>query len=273
MSQIRITKPRRAASAGRRGREEPPLPLDLRDPDIIRAKRLQRRARRRLAPGPADHGLLALLTSWCDVMLWNENAMTIEHVLAVVPVADFGAAHEWYERFFGRPADNLPMEGRLVEWRVTGSGWVQVTSTPLARLSPAESRGGRPGPPHRRSRREGLGPRSDRDGEQRRPAVRDHRPRRQHDHLHRQLPDQILSHPFLPLSPLGPTRGSLTSYWDCWVNGRCARHRHRRNRTRARGASPGRAPVPRLLRQSEYNDRRQICPHAKRSLIAYMTTE
>lgn len=54
--------------------------------------------------------------------------MPIEHVLAVVPVADFEAAHEWYERFFDRPADNLPMEGRLVEWRVTGSGWVQVTS-------------------------------------------------------------------------------------------------------------------------------------------------
>ena len=41
--------------------------------------------------------------------------------------ADFEAAHAWYERLFGRPADNLPMEGRLVEWRVTDSGWVQVT--------------------------------------------------------------------------------------------------------------------------------------------------
>jgi predicted enzyme related to lactoylglutathione lyase len=54
--------------------------------------------------------------------------MSIEHVLAVVPVADFDAAHEWYERFFGRRADNLPMAGRLVEWRVTGNGWVQVTA-------------------------------------------------------------------------------------------------------------------------------------------------
>lgn len=54
--------------------------------------------------------------------------MTIEHVLAVVPVADFDAAHTWYERLFGRPADNLPMEGRLVEWRVTETGWVQVTA-------------------------------------------------------------------------------------------------------------------------------------------------
>jgi predicted enzyme related to lactoylglutathione lyase len=53
--------------------------------------------------------------------------MSINHVLAVVPVADFEAAHAWYERFFGRPADNLPMEGRLAEWRVTDSGWVQVT--------------------------------------------------------------------------------------------------------------------------------------------------
>ena len=42
-------------------------------------------------------------------------------------MADFEAAHAWYERFFGRPADNSPMEGHLVEWRVTDSGWVQVT--------------------------------------------------------------------------------------------------------------------------------------------------
>jgi glyoxylase I family protein len=52
--------------------------------------------------------------------------MSIDHVLAVVPVADFEAAHAWYERLFGRSADNLPMEGLLVEWRVTDSGWVQV---------------------------------------------------------------------------------------------------------------------------------------------------
>jgi predicted enzyme related to lactoylglutathione lyase len=53
--------------------------------------------------------------------------MSIEHVLAVVPVADFEAAHAWYERLFGAPADNLPMPGRLVEWWVTNTGWVQVT--------------------------------------------------------------------------------------------------------------------------------------------------
>lgn len=53
--------------------------------------------------------------------------MSIEHVLAVVPVADFDAAHAWYARLFGRAADNLPMAGQLVEWRVTETGWVQVT--------------------------------------------------------------------------------------------------------------------------------------------------
>ncbi len=52
--------------------------------------------------------------------------MAIDHVLAVVPVANFEAAHAWYERLFGRHADNNPMGG-LAEWRVTGSGWVQLT--------------------------------------------------------------------------------------------------------------------------------------------------
>jgi glyoxylase I family protein len=56
--------------------------------------------------------------------------MAIEHVLAVVPVTDFDASHTWYERLFGRPADNLPMSGRLVEWRVTDNGWLQVTTDP-----------------------------------------------------------------------------------------------------------------------------------------------
>jgi len=56
--------------------------------------------------------------------------MSIEHVLAVVPVADFDAAHAWYEHLFGRPADNLPMEGLLVEWRLTETGWIQVTCDP-----------------------------------------------------------------------------------------------------------------------------------------------
>jgi glyoxylase I family protein len=52
--------------------------------------------------------------------------MSIEHVLAVVPVSDLGRASPWYEALFGRAPDNRPMES-LVEWQVTNGGWVQVT--------------------------------------------------------------------------------------------------------------------------------------------------
>lgn len=51
--------------------------------------------------------------------------MSIEHVLAVVPVSDLDVANAWYERLFGRPADNNPMPV-LVEWQVVPGGWVQV---------------------------------------------------------------------------------------------------------------------------------------------------
>lgn len=52
---------------------------------------------------------------------------SLSHLMAVVPVSDFDAAHLWYEQLFGRAADNLPMAGLLVEWQVTDSCWVQVT--------------------------------------------------------------------------------------------------------------------------------------------------
>lgn len=55
--------------------------------------------------------------------------MRIEHVLAVVPVADIEVSRPWYEQLLGRPADNRPME-QLVEWRVTDNGWLQVTRDP-----------------------------------------------------------------------------------------------------------------------------------------------
>jgi glyoxylase I family protein len=51
--------------------------------------------------------------------------MTIEHVLAVVPVTDLDRSRRWYEALFGRPADNNPMP-TLVEWQVVPGGWVQV---------------------------------------------------------------------------------------------------------------------------------------------------
>ena len=56
--------------------------------------------------------------------------MTINHVLAVVAVTDIETSNAWYERLFGRPADNTPMPGQLVEWRVTENGWLQVTRDP-----------------------------------------------------------------------------------------------------------------------------------------------
>lgn len=51
--------------------------------------------------------------------------MAIDHVLSVIPTADIEAARRWYERLLGRNPDNRPMDS-LVEWQVTGSGWVQV---------------------------------------------------------------------------------------------------------------------------------------------------
>jgi glyoxylase I family protein len=55
--------------------------------------------------------------------------VTIEHLLAVVPVTDIDTSREWYERLLGRAPDNRPMD-RLVEWRVTDTGWLQVTRDP-----------------------------------------------------------------------------------------------------------------------------------------------
>ncbi|TSD50379.1 VOC family protein [Rhodococcus sp. KBS0724] len=52
--------------------------------------------------------------------------MSIDHVLAVVPVRDLAEAVQWYTSLFGREPDNRPMVN-LAEWRVTETGWVQVT--------------------------------------------------------------------------------------------------------------------------------------------------
>ena len=55
--------------------------------------------------------------------------MSIEHVLAVVPVSDVEKSQRWYSTLFGRPADNNPMPS-LVEWQVLPGAWVQVFSDP-----------------------------------------------------------------------------------------------------------------------------------------------
>ena len=51
--------------------------------------------------------------------------MSIEHVLAVVPVTDLERSRRWYEILFGRAPDNNPMPN-LVEWQVVPGAWVQV---------------------------------------------------------------------------------------------------------------------------------------------------
>lgn len=51
--------------------------------------------------------------------------MSIEHVLAVVPVTDVDRSRRWYEALFGRAPDNNPMPG-LVEWQLIRGGWIQV---------------------------------------------------------------------------------------------------------------------------------------------------
>lgn len=51
--------------------------------------------------------------------------MSIEHVLAVVPVSDLQSSSRWYEALFGRAADNNPMP-TLAEWQIVPGAWVQV---------------------------------------------------------------------------------------------------------------------------------------------------
>jgi predicted enzyme related to lactoylglutathione lyase len=51
--------------------------------------------------------------------------MPIDHVLAVIPVADLTVSADWYERLFDAVPTNRPMPN-LAEWRLTDTGWVRV---------------------------------------------------------------------------------------------------------------------------------------------------
>jgi len=59
--------------------------------------------------------------------------MSIEHVLAVVPVSDLERADAWYEALFGRPAGNRPMPSRA-EWQVTDGGSVHRQTSAVCQL-------------------------------------------------------------------------------------------------------------------------------------------
>ncbi|BDX32085.1 hypothetical protein TUM20985_26320 [Mycobacterium antarcticum] len=51
--------------------------------------------------------------------------MSFQHVLSVVPVSNLDVSKAWYQKLFGRPADNEPMPV-LAEWQVVPGGWLQV---------------------------------------------------------------------------------------------------------------------------------------------------
>jgi len=51
--------------------------------------------------------------------------MKFENVLAHLDVDDFDGALSWYERFFGRPADERPMDG-TAEWQLSPGGGIQI---------------------------------------------------------------------------------------------------------------------------------------------------
>jgi hypothetical protein len=66
--------------------------------------------------------------------------MSIDQLVAVVPVSDMNTAMPWYELLVGRPPDNHPME-TLVEWRITDTGWIQVFHDPERQVAEVTGRG------------------------------------------------------------------------------------------------------------------------------------
>lgn len=53
----------------------------------------------------------------------------IKAVAALIPVTELDKASEFYESFFGRPADTRPMD-TLAEWHLSAHGLVQVLHDP-----------------------------------------------------------------------------------------------------------------------------------------------
>jgi len=55
----------------------------------------------------------------------KESPLTINHLFAGIPVADYGSALAWYQRFFGRSPDVSVSENESM-WRVVDNGWIYV---------------------------------------------------------------------------------------------------------------------------------------------------
>jgi predicted enzyme related to lactoylglutathione lyase len=55
--------------------------------------------------------------------------MAVVKVLAALPITDMQTSLRWYERLFGRPADDIPMPEEA-EWHLTASGSLQLVHNP-----------------------------------------------------------------------------------------------------------------------------------------------
>jgi hypothetical protein len=51
--------------------------------------------------------------------------VAVSDVFTAIPVADFGAARDWYERLLGRPADLIPNENEAA-WQLAEKAWIYV---------------------------------------------------------------------------------------------------------------------------------------------------
>src|SRR6476469_8488231 len=51
--------------------------------------------------------------------------MSIDHVFAGIPVADYSAARSWYDEFFGRVPDLFPHDTEAA-WQLTETAWVYI---------------------------------------------------------------------------------------------------------------------------------------------------
>ncbi len=121
--------------------------------------------------------------------------MSIEHVLAVVPVSDLQVSSRWYEALFGRPADNNPMP-TLAEWQVVPGAWVQIftdgtrAGSGIAGTSPSTTC---------RHMWQAFGSADSSPvtspAPARRAPIGNHRSRRQHDQPDRRIPGPVLIRP------------------------------------------------------------------------------
>jgi predicted enzyme related to lactoylglutathione lyase len=55
--------------------------------------------------------------------------MRANQLFAGIGAADYEALGDWYERFFGRPADLVPNEIEVC-WQLTDSAWIYVKADP-----------------------------------------------------------------------------------------------------------------------------------------------